>query len=158
MKRGTTGFLKGAVIAVGAIVFILCVVWLPTMAKHSADLFPEFAYLRWPILIGLYLTAIPFNLALYQAFKLLECIEKKHAFSGKVIMALHRIKQYALLITSIYVSGLLFLFIQNALHPGIAMVGIIISFASVTISIFSAVLQELLRNALELKSENDLTV
>ncbi|MHA7138863.1 DUF2975 domain-containing protein [Rossellomorea arthrocnemi] len=157
MKRGTTIFLKGAVIALGAIVFVLCVVWLPTMAKHSADLFPEFAYLQWPILIGLYLTAVPFNLALYQAFKLLTCIEE-HAFSGKAIVALHRIKLYALLITAIYVAGIVFLLIQNALHPGIAMVGIIISFASVTISIFAAVLQELLRNALELKSENDLTV
>ncbi|MGM0851243.1 MAG: DUF2975 domain-containing protein [Bacillota bacterium] len=158
MKRGTTIFFKGAVMAIGAIVFILCVVWLPTMAKHSADLFPEFAYLKWPILIGLYLTAVPFNLALYQAFKLLKCIEMKHAFSGKAIVALHRIKLYALLITAIYVTGIVFLLIQHALHPGIAMVGVIISFASVSISIFAAVLQELLRNALELKSENDLTV
>ncbi|MGE6752847.1 DUF2975 domain-containing protein [Rossellomorea sp. NPDC071047] len=157
MKRGTTIFLKGAVMAIGAIVFILCVVWLPTMAKHSADLFPEFAYLKWPILVGLYLTAVPFNLALYQAFKLLKCIEE-NAFSAKAIESLHRIKLYALLITAIYVSGIVFLLIQNALHPGIAMVGIIISFASVTISIFAAVLQELLRNALKLKAENDFTV
>ncbi|MFC7784109.1 DUF2975 domain-containing protein [Rossellomorea sp. GCM10028870] len=157
MKRGTTTFLKGAVMAIGAIVFILCVVWLPTMAKHSADLFPEFAYLKWPILIGVYLTSVPFNLALYQAFKLLKYIEE-NAFSAKAIVALHRIKLNALLITAIYVAGIMFLLIQNALHPGIAMVGIIISFASVTISIFAAVLQELLRNALKLKSENDFTV
>ncbi|MGM0750682.1 MAG: DUF2975 domain-containing protein [Bacillota bacterium] len=157
MKRATTIFLKGAVMAIGAIVFILCVVWLPTMAKHSADLFPEFAYLKWPILIGVYLTAVPFNLALYQAFMLLTCIEE-NSFSAKAIVALHRIKLYASLITAIYVAGIVFLLIQNALHPGIAMVGIIISFASVTISIFAAVLQELLRNALRLIDENDFSV
>ncbi len=158
MKRGTTTFLKVAVISIGALVFILCVVWLPTMAKHTAELFPEFAYLKWTVLIGLYLTAIPFGIALYQAFKLLNCIEKKHAFSGKAIESLTRIKQCALLITVIYVVGMLFLLIQDALHPGIAILGMIISFASATISIFAAVLQELLRNASELKSENDLTV
>lgn len=158
MKRGTTIFLKWAVIAIGAIVFILCVVWLPTMAKHTAELFPEFAYLKWPVLIGLYMTAIPFGFSLFQAYKLLVCIEKQHAFSGEAIGALHRIKQCALMIMMIYLIGILFLFIQDALHPGIAILGLIIIFASVTISVFAAVLQELLHSALKIKSENDLTV
>ncbi|BCB03647.1 DUF2975 domain-containing protein [Bacillus sp. KH172YL63] len=158
MNSLTTKFLKGAVISIGALVFILCVVWLPTMAKYSAELFPEFAYLKWTVLVGLYLTAIPFGVALFQAFKLLTCIEKKHAFSGEAIGSLGRIKLCALMIMVIYVLGMIFLLIQNALHPGIAILGMIISFASATISVFAAVLQQLLQNALELKSENDLTV
>lgn len=47
---------------------------------------------------------------------------------------------------------------QSALHPGIAIIGFIIIFASVVIAVFAGVLQKLLRNALDIKSENDLTV
>jgi len=36
--------------------------------------------------------------------------------------------------------------------------GLIIIFATLTIVLFAALLQELLRNALEIKSENDLTI
>ena len=47
---------------------------------------------------------------------------------------------------------------QNALHPGIAIIGLVILFASTVILLFTAVLQELLKNALRIKSENDLTI
>ncbi len=47
---------------------------------------------------------------------------------------------------------------QNALHPGIAIIGLTIIFTSVVIAVFTAVLQKLLKNVLDIKSENDLTV
>ncbi len=54
--------------------------------------------------------------------------------------------------------GAVYLFSQNALHPGIAIIGLTIIFTSVIIAVFPAVLQKLLKNALDIKSENDLTV
>ena len=47
---------------------------------------------------------------------------------------------------------------QNALHPGIAIIGLVIFFASIVIMLFTAVLQELLKNVLKIKTENDLTI
>lgn len=47
---------------------------------------------------------------------------------------------------------------QNALHPGIAIIGLTIIFTSVVIAVFTAVLQKLLKNVLDIKSENDFTV
>ncbi|MBP2113589.1 hypothetical protein J2Z70_003750 [Paenibacillus silagei] len=42
--------------------------------------------------------------------------------------------------------------------PGIIVIGMILIFASLVIAVFAAVLQKLLKDAIELKSENDLTV
>ncbi len=42
--------------------------------------------------------------------------------------------------------------------PGIIIIGMIMIFASLVIAVFAAVLQRLLKDAIDIKSENDLTV
>ena len=42
--------------------------------------------------------------------------------------------------------------------PGIIIIGMIMIFASMVIAVFAAVLQRLLKDAIDIKSENDLTV
>ncbi|MNL82789.1 hypothetical protein D3C87_2102590 [compost metagenome] len=42
--------------------------------------------------------------------------------------------------------------------PGIIVIGMVIVFASMVIAVFAAVLQKLLNEAIDIKSENDLTV
>ena len=42
--------------------------------------------------------------------------------------------------------------------PGIIVIGLVIIFASMVIAVFAAVLQRLLQEAIDIKSENDLTV
>ena len=74
------------------------------------------------------------------------------------VASLRHIKHYAMLEVIFYLFGLTALGFQKALHPGIAIMGGVIVFAALTISLFAALLQELLRNALEIKAENDLTV
>ncbi|MEL3971384.1 DUF2975 domain-containing protein [Rossellomorea oryzaecorticis] len=154
----TTLFLKSAVLLIGLVVLGLSVFGLPKLAAFSTTANPEFAYLKWPVMLGLFMTEIPFFLALYQSFKLLRLIENKDAFSEEAVKSLSQIKINALVITLLYVSGALFLSSQKALHPGVALIGIVIIFTSVTIFVFAAVLQGLLGHALEFKSENDLIV
>ncbi|MGA8942773.1 MAG: DUF2975 domain-containing protein, partial [Thermoactinomyces sp.] len=64
MKRGSTLFLKIAVILIGIPVLALCIFWLPSFAN----------YLSYIVLIIVYATAVPFFFALYQALKLLNYI------------------------------------------------------------------------------------
>lgn len=158
MKRGSTTFLKTAVFLIGIIVLALCIFFLPWLANYTAEIFPEFAFLHYPVLIGLYVTAIPFFIALYQAIRLLSYIDNEVAFSESSVNSLKLIKYCAITISILYVIGAIFLMSQNALHPGIAIIGFIIVFASAVIAVFAAVLQKLLRNVLDIKSENDLTV
>ena len=104
------------------------------------------------------MTAIPFFYALYQTIRLLNLINQEHAFSKDAILSLKEVKLSAIFIVIIYVIGIVFLWSQSALHPGIALMGLTIVFTSILITVFTAVLQELFRSALEIKSENDLTV
>jgi hypothetical protein len=158
MERVTTIFLKVAVFLIGITVLALCIFWLPWLANNTAEMFPEFADLQYPVLIGLYVTSIPFFFALYQALKILKYIEDNTAFSELSVKALNDIKYCAIIISILYVIGAIFLISQNALHPGIVMIGFIIIFSSSVIAVFAAVLQKLLKSALDIKSENDLTV
>jgi len=158
MERGTTLFLKVAIFLIGITVLAMCVFLLPWLANDTAEMYPEFAYLQYPILIGLYITAIPFFIALYQALKLLNYIGNNNAFSELSVKALKHIKYCSVTISILYVIGIIFLISQNASHPGIVLIGLTIFFTSVVIAVFTAVLQKLLKNALEIKSENDLTV
>ncbi|GAA0367037.1 DUF2975 domain-containing protein [Bacillus horti] len=158
MKRGMIVFLKLAIFVIGTLVLALSIFWLPWVAERSAEMHPEYAYLRFPVLIGLYVTVIPFMAALYQGFKLLGYIQRKNAFSEAAVQSLNHIKYYAIAISIIYIFGALGLYSLNALHPGVLLMGIAIIFASSVISLFSALLKELLNSALQLKLENDLTV
>lgn len=151
-------FLKCAIYFIGLVVFGLCIFWLPMMANEAALFEPTLAYLKYPVLIGLYMTAIPFFYALYQTIRLLNLINQEHAFSKDAILSLKEVKLSAIFIVIIYVIGIVFLWSQSALHPGIALMGLTIVFTSILITVFTAVLQELFRSALEIKSENDLTV
>ena len=116
--------------------------------------------MKYLVLIDLYATAIPFYFALYQAFKLLSYIDKNKAFSDLSVKALKNIKYCAITISILYVAGmpLFFLMADKDDAPGIIVLGLVIIFASIVIAVFAAVLQKLLKDAIDIKSENDLTV
>lgn len=160
MKQKSTLFLKLAVIILGIPVLALCVFLVPEIGNFAAELYPDRAILKYLVMIDLYATAIPFYFALVQAFKLLSYIDKNKAFSELSITALKKIKYSAFTISFLYVIGLpLFLLIgQKDDAPGVVLIGLIMIFASLVVGIFAAVLQKLLKEAVEIKSENDLIV
>jgi membrane protein insertase Oxa1/YidC/SpoIIIJ len=107
----------------------------------------------------LYVTAIPFFIALYQALTLINYIDHHHnVFSEVSVKALKHIKHCAVTIRILYVIGIIYLISQNAAHPGIVIIGLIIIFTSGVIAVFTVVLEKLLENAIDIKSENNLTI
>ncbi|PFJ18700.1 hypothetical protein COD67_18010 [Bacillus cereus] len=160
MKQGSTLFLKTFVILIGIPVLAMCIFWVPKIGNYAAELYPNIAYIEYLVFINLYATAIPFYFALYQAFKLLNYIDKNSAFSMLSVKALKNIKYCALTISVLYVIGmpLFYLIAEKDDAPGIFIIGMIMIFASMVIAVFAAVLQRLLKDAIDIKSENDLTV
>ncbi|MCT8978475.1 DUF2975 domain-containing protein [Clostridium sp. CX1] len=150
MKGYSTIFLKIAVILIGIPVLALCIFWVPGFV----------GYLHFAILIGVYATAITFFFALYQALKLLRYIDKNKAFSELSVKALKNIKYCANTISVIYAGIVPFLYpvAEADDAPGLIAFPIIIIFASTIVAVFAAVLQKLLKEAIDIKSENDLTV
>jgi len=159
MKQVTTFFLKLAVIFIGIPVLAFCIFLVPKFGNFAGELYPGIAYMKSLVLIDIYAAAIPFYFALYQAFKLLSYIDKNQAFSELSVKALKNIKCCAITISGLYVLGLpLFRFIAKKVDPPIGFIAIIIIFASLVIAVFAAILQRLLQEAINIKSENDLTV
>lgn len=157
MERGSTVFLRGVVILIGLVVLGLCAIGLPMLIKSELTT-SDFDY-GW-IFVGLYVPAIPFFFALYQALKLLDYIDKNQAFSGLSVRAFRNIKYCALAISGLFAAGMPYVFYvaDRDDAPGIALIGFVIIGASFVIATFAAVLQKLVQNAVDIKSENDLTV
>lgn len=158
MERMTTLLLRLVIYIVGLIVLGLCIFWLPYQANFFAETAPEFAHLKYPLLFGIYATAIPFFVALFQGLKLLRYIDKKQAFTDLSVVSLRNISYSAVAIGILYLVGIIFLVSQNAGHPGIVLISLVIIFAMIVIAVFAAVLQKLLKNVIDIKSENDMTV
>ncbi|MFA2692069.1 DUF2975 domain-containing protein [Bacillus mycoides] len=160
MKQGSTLFLKTAIILIGIPVLALCIFLVPNIGKYAAELFPDITFIKYLVLINLYATVIPFYFALYQAFKLVSFIDKGNAFSKLSVRALKKIKNCAVTISILYVVGmpLFYLVAERDDAPGIIILGMLLIFASMVIAVFAAVLQRLLKDAIDIKSENDLTV
>ncbi|KZD33746.1 putative membrane protein [Bacillus cereus] len=152
-------FLKVIIFLAGISVLALCILLVPEMANFAANLYPNIAPMKYLVFIVMYGAAVPFYVALYQAFNLLQYIDENTAFSELSVRALKNIKRCAITISGLYVLSLpLFYFIAKKMDPPIGLVGLIIVFASLVISVFAAILQRLLQEAINIKSENNLTV
>lgn len=163
MKRSSTLFLRLAVFLIGAPVLALCVFLLPEIAYFAIQEAMNGAWLGYVILgvlVLMYGSAIPFYLALYQTLKLLGYIDKNESFSEMSVIALKKIKIYAIIISGLYVAALpgIYFIAQWDDAPGLILIGMVVSGASLVIAVFAAVLKRLLEEAIEVKSENDLTV
>ncbi|KPC74669.1 membrane protein [Thermoactinomyces vulgaris] len=158
MERGTTLFLKIAVLIIGAPVMALGIYGLIWLATHPAN--PDYAHMLYPILLGIYACTIPFYIALYHAFKLLNYIDQNKAFSSISVRALKKIKTCAITISAFLVAIMPFVYLlaDKDDAPGLILISLVPIFASMVIAVFAAVLQRLLQEAVEIKSENDLIV
>lgn len=159
-KPGSTTFLKAVIVLFGLAALALCVFVVPEIAGFAAELYSDMGYIQALVMIDLYGAALPFYIALYQAFKLLGYIDQNKAFSETSVQVLKNIKHCAVAISGMFVIGmpLFYLMAERDDAPGIILIGMIIILASMVIAVFAAVLQKLLNEAIELKSENDLTV
>lgn len=150
--------LRAVIFLIGLAVLALCVIGLPSTFKDAAANYPKSTYL--PLFIGMYASAIPFYAALFQAMRLLRYIDDNKAFSPLSVRALHVIKYCACAISLLYIACLPFLYriAQKVDAPGVLAIGFVIAFASFVIAVFAAVLQKLLQNAIDIQSENELTI
>lgn len=160
MKQAPTLFLRLSLIVMALLVATLCIVALPAIHSNWAREFPEIAYLRYPVLGGLSITALAFFAAIYNSFKLLGYIDKNTAFAAHSITALRNIKYCALIISTAYALAMPIIYHLAQLEdaPGLMVLGMIFIGIPFVIAIFTGVVQQLLQNVVSIKSENDLTV
>ncbi|MBD8033961.1 DUF2975 domain-containing protein [Solibacillus merdavium] len=144
MKKINSVLLSLGIIAMGIIVLFLCVYLLPILAQEAAAVHPEVAYLQYPILLGLYATAIPFFYALYESLNMIYVIERKSLFSSSIIKGLNYIKYCAFIIIALYVAGFIILDTANAFPPIMALAGLVIIIVSLMVATGSVFIKNVL--------------
>lgn len=158
MKNTSTLFLK-TVIVLLAIVIATCLVWFPQNEGRATNLDLISIYSD-PFILYIYLASTPFFVALYQAFKLLSYVDKNSIFSKAAITAVRNIKYCAITTCGLIVLSLVYIrfFVHGDDPAGPTMLGFIAILISIVIATSAAIFQKLLQNAVDIKSENDLTV
>jgi hypothetical protein len=153
MNFGSTLFLRGVIYCIGLAALGVCVIIAGVSLSGNAG---EFL----PVLGLIFLSALPFFYALYNALLLLRYIDKNIAFSELSVKAIRSIKLAAFSISVLYAAGMpLIIYVADKDDaPGVVLLGLIFIFAPLVVGVFAAVLEKLLENAIQLKSENDLTV
>lgn len=158
MKKLALPLFQIGVLLITLIVILVCFFWLPPIAADFAIKTPNWSFLRYPMLISIYTTIMPFLLGIYEALKLTRIIQINEAFTEKAVQSLKIIKNCALIISFMYFVGLFILFNIIELSAEIAIIILIIVLAALLIGLICGILQELLSTALKIKEENDLTV
>ncbi|MEK3765935.1 DUF2975 domain-containing protein [Solibacillus sp. FSL K6-4121] len=144
MKRINSILLSLGIVVIGIIVLFLCVYLLPILAQEAATVHPEVAYLQYPILLGLYATAIPFFYALYESLNMIYVIERKSLFSSSIIKGLNYIKYCAFIIIALYVAGFIILDTANAFPPIMAVAGVVIIAVSIMVATGAAFIKNVI--------------
>jgi len=145
--------LKSVIYLIGFAVLAVCVIIGGVSISGNAGVY-------LPILLIMGVAAIPFFFGLYQGLLLLSYIEKGTAFSELSVKAIKNIKHCAFTISVLYAAGMPYIIYvaDKDDAPGAVVIGLIFIFAPLITSVFAAVFQKLLQSAIDIKSENDLTV
>ena len=158
MNRGSILFLKAVLvlIGIGALALLL---WEPQIEGRNAHATLFQIYFNDPFLAYAYIASIPFFVALYQAFKVLGYAGQNKVFSPAAVRSLRTIKYCAMAIIGFVAVGEIFILLgESDDRAGGVFMGILITFASMVIATAMVVLERVLQNAVDIKSENDLTV
>lgn len=159
MKRTSTIFLQAVVVLIG-IVALIILIRMPLLEGRAANLDLISIYADPFILYG-YAASIAFFIALYKAFRLLGFIGQNKVFSSGSVAALRSIKYCAIVFSILIVIAGLFIRISHNKDDdpaGFLAICIVITFVSIVIATAAAIFEKILQNAIDLKSENDLTI
>ena len=158
MKRSSTIFLQ-VVIVLFAISALALMLWEPHLEGRNAHATLFQIYFNDPFLAYAYTASIAFFVALYQAFKVLGYVRQNQTFSQATVKALRTIKYCAIaMIGFVAVSVVFMVFGDKDDRPAGIFMRILITFPSIVIATAAAMFERILQNAVDIKSENDLTV
>jgi cytochrome bd-type quinol oxidase subunit 2 len=157
MRRSSTAFLQAVIVlvGVGALAFLL---WEPHVEGVNRHATLAQKYLD-PFVAYVYVASIPFFVGLYQAIKVLGYAGRNRVISQEGVKALRTIKYCALAVIGFVAVSVLFMIGGDREdRPGGTFMRILVGFPSVVVAAAAAMFERVLQNAVDLKSENDLTV
>jgi hypothetical protein len=158
MRRSPSVFLRAVLvlIGIGALALLL---WEPHIEGRNAHATLFEIYFKDPFLAYAYVASIPFFVGLYHAFRVLGYAGRNKEFSLAAVRSLRIIKYCAMALVGFVAGGEVFILSNHSDdHAGGVFMGVLIAFASIVVATMMAILERTLQNAVDMKSENDLTV
>jgi len=159
MKRISIIFLQAVIVLIGMVALAI-LIWFPLTEGRATNLDLFSIYFDSFILYG-FAASIAFFVALYKAFRLLGYIGQNKVFSSDAVKTLKSIKYCAIVLSVLIVLGGLYimLFHNKEDDPaGFLAMCIVTTFVSIVVATAAAIFEKLLQNAIDMKSENDLTI
>jgi hypothetical protein len=165
MKRGSILFLRTVILLVGVGV-LAGLLWEPHVEGRNVNADQFTIYFRDPFLAYVYVGSLPFFFGLYQAFTLLGYVSRGQAFSPAAVTALRYVKYCALAVVAFIIGAEAYIILHvrpqivgvDDDNAGAVAMGIFITFVCIVTAAAAAMFERVLQSAVDLKSENDLTV
>ncbi len=159
MKRISTIFLQAVIVLIG-IVALAILIWFPLTEGRAANL-DLFSIYSDPFILYGYAASIAFFVALYKAFKLLGYIGQNKVFSPDSVGTLKSIKYCAIVLSILIATAGLYIRITHNKEDdpaGFIAICIVTTFVSIVVATAAAIFEKILQKAMDMKSENDLTI
>ena len=157
MQRNSTIFLQIVIVFIG-IGALAVMLWEPHVegANAHATLFQMYFN---SFVVYAFISSIPFFAALYHAFKVLGYVRQNKIFSQVTVNSLRIIKYCALAIIGFVAVSVIFMIGGDREdRPAGLFMRILVTFPSIIVATAAAICERILQNAVDIKSENDLTV
>jgi hypothetical protein len=159
MKRISITFLQATIVLI-AIVALVIMIRLPLTEGRAKNL-NLFSIYSDPFILYGYASSIAFFIGLYKVFKLLGYIGQNRVFSSNAVGALKSIKYCAIVLSILIVIAGLYIRIYHNKDDdpaGFLAICIVTTFVSIVVATAAAIFEKILQNAIDMKSENDLTI
>ena len=158
MKRSSTIFLQVLIvlIGIGALALLL---WEPHVEGRNAHATLFEIYFKDPFLAYVYTASLAFFVGLYQAFKVLGYAGRNQEFSPSAVRSVRTIKYCAVMLVGFAaIAEAIIMFGNSDDRAGGGVIGAVIFFAALVVATATVILERALQNAVDMTSENDLTV
>ncbi len=159
MKRISIIFLQAVIVLIGLVALVILI--RTPLTEGRAKNLDLFSIYFDPFILYGYAASITFFIALYKAFKLLGYIGQNKVFSSNSVKALKSIRYcaFGLSIFIVFAGLYIKLFHNKEDDPaGFLAICIVTTFVSIVVATAAAIFEKLLQNAIDIKSENDLTI
>lgn len=157
-QKELSNWLKLIIVFCGILGLLLCVYFGPEIGREVLLNSEKMKVLYKPFIVFIWITGIPFYIALILGWQICLDISSNQAFTIKNADRLKKISVLAMIEGLIYIVALVYLLVDQILSTNILTIILLILFFAVIISVFTSMLSHLVREASKIKTDNDLTI
>ncbi|MGX4670067.1 DUF2975 domain-containing protein [Cerasibacillus sp. JNUCC 74] len=157
-QKELSNWLKVIIVICGILGLLFCVYFGPEIGKEVLLNSEKMKVLYNPFIVFIWITGIPFYIALILGWKICLDISTNQAFSIKNANRLKQISVLAMIECFLYFVALIYLFIVKSISINMLIIILLILFFAFVISVLTSILSQLVREANKIKTDNDLTI